>query len=249
MPYTYAWAVPAGLTKTAGCGTSDTTCKVTSTTVHSGYSVSVTVTDASAGTPAETASSSSTLNVNKPLAVKPPTSSHSLVDQGQLSVESSSVVGGTAPYVTYWANEDPANLTYTTIPGSLQTSSSVITQTLFQTDTSTAIGDWEFQVFVTDSSNALPEMASAINQEGVTVYQQLLAFSSASPIQLIGGNSSILTGSTTGGSNPANFACQWFSEQPGSPTFLSIAGATSCNLYTFVTTPSTAKEHGPLRCG
>ncbi len=151
--------------------------------------------------------------------MKPPTSSHSNVDQGQLSVEASSVVGGTPPYTTEWLVEPPANLTYALIPGSLQVQSSVITQYIFNTNSSTAIGDWEFEVQVVDNS-IFPEMANAINQEGVTVYPQLLASISANQTQIIPGNSSKITAALSGGTSQApastaNFDCQWYSEQPG----------------------------------
>ena len=241
-PYSYSWNV-IGLLIKAGCGiaTSNAFCTVTGNSIGNGKQVSVTVTDLSAGTPPENATRTATVNVHGLLAVKPPTSSHSLVDRGQLSVESSSVVGGTPPYETYWAWELPGNLTYVNIAGSSQVSNSVITQVLFPTNVLTPIGDWEFQVFVVDASNALPEMANAINQEGVTVYPQLTANATANPIQVILGNSSTLTGSTSGGSNPSNLACQWFEEAPGSATFTSIGGATNCNIYTFSTTSGTTK--------
>jgi len=181
-PYTYAWTLGSGLSINLGCGSSQT-CNVMGTSTGT-KTISVKLTDSSLGTPPENASSTSTVIVYPPLAVKPPTSSHSLVDQGQLSVESASVLGGVPPYTTYWSEEEPGNVVYTKIPASVQVSSYVITQWLFPTTTSTPIGDWEYMVNVSDSSSALPEMANAINQEGVTVYPQLLASVSANPTSL-----------------------------------------------------------------
>ncbi len=242
-PYSYAWTVGSGLSAVSGCGGSDNTCTVNAMLVGYGVSarhISVKVTDASAGEPPENVTQTALVNVYPPLSVKPPTSSHSLVDQGQLSVESSSVIGGSPPYTTEWLFESPQNLTYILIPGSVQTSNSVITQYLFLTNSSTQIGDWEYEVQVVDNS-VFPEMANAINQEGVTVYPQLLAATSANRTQVTPGNSSKITASISGGSNPVNFVCQWYSEQPGSSTFSPIGGATSCNTYTFITNGATTR--------
>ena len=178
-PYHYTWTVASGLTVKSGC-TNVTTCTVTGTNIGN-RTVSVTVTDASAGTPPENATSTSIVDVHQPLSLKVPISSHSLVDQGQLSVESTSVFGGSPPYQTEWLFESPANLTFDLIPGSVQTSNSIITKYIFTTNAMTPIGKWEFEVNAIDSSSALPEYANAINQEGVTVFPQLTATASSSP--------------------------------------------------------------------
>ena len=63
-PYTYTWTVN-GLTESSGCGPTSTTCNVIGNTVHSGYTVSVKVTDVSAGTPPENVTSTSVVNVTR----------------------------------------------------------------------------------------------------------------------------------------------------------------------------------------
>ena len=123
------------------------------------------------------------------------------------------------------------------IPGSVQLLSPTLTNYVFTTNTQTPIGDWEFQAKVTDNSIS-PETTTATSTSGVTVYAQLLASASANPTQLIPGNSSTITGSITGGTN--NFVCQWFDEQPGSPTFIQIPSATSW-ANTFATASTTQK--------
>ena len=232
LPYGYKWTVSSKLTVLSGC-TTTFQCTVAGNAIGNGFTVNVLVTDASAGTPAETAASNTVVSVNVGLTEKPVTSSHSNVDQGQLSVETATVVGGTPPFGFQWFEQPGNTQTWDLIPGA------VSYQYIFVTTPSTVIGNWEFNSLITDNGIP-PEMVNESNQEGVSVYPQLLATATANPTQMAPGGISILTGSATGGTNPANYECRWFEQLPGNPTFSTVPfGGSNCNTYTFVTTAGT----------
>ena len=149
-PYSYTWNVPSGLTISSGCTSTSSTCAVTGTTIGKGYMVSLVVGDTSAGTPAETAASTSVVNVNPPLSEKPITSGRSTIDQGQISVETATVGGGTVPLAFQWYEQPGSTSSWNPISGATGS------QYIFVTNANTPIGTWEFNALVTDNS-IIPE--------------------------------------------------------------------------------------------
>jgi hypothetical protein len=239
-PYTYTWTVPKGLTVSSGCSTTDASCAVTGTDAGKGYILYLVVSDSSAGNPAEVAQSSVTVNVNPPLAVKPITAGRSTIDQGQISVLTAAVSGGTSPYTYNWFEQQGGVTTWNNIPGAAGS------QYIFNTNAATALGTWEFNALVTDNS-IMPESVNDSTLlgggEGVSVYPMLTASVSPSEPSVSPGtgNDITLTSAISGGTNSANYACQWYEELPGTAAFVSIPSASNCNTYVFQTSSNTAK--------
>ena len=186
-------------------------------------SQTVQVTDGSANT------ASTTFTVTIPLAAPTISASHGLLDQGQTSTLTSTVVtSGISPYSYQWLSEAPGAGSFSSIGGATSTSYD------FAPKVSTAVGVWSFELRVTDSASAVVTS----NIASVTVSSALAAPTvSAAPGSINQGQTSSLTSSTvTTGTSPYTY--QWLQKASGASIFSSITGATSSS-YNFATTGTT----------
>ena len=118
------------------------------------YSITVTVTDSSGATSAQ--STAASVTVNSALVAPTVTPTPGTVDQGQTSsLTSTAVSTGTSPYTYQWFEKAPGG-SYVTV-GSNSGSFS------FATSGSTATGSWSFILQVTDNTGA------AVNSTAVSV--------------------------------------------------------------------------------
>ena len=109
------------------------------------YSITVTVTDSSGTTSAQSTAASVTVNS---ALVAPTASASDAVDQGQTSaLSSTAVTTGTSPYTYQWLEKAPSATSYSAISGATSSSYS------FATTSSTTTGTWSFELQVTDGAS------------------------------------------------------------------------------------------------
>lgn len=141
LPYTgYQWYV-GGVAQVGATGQTFTYDAV----AEGSASITVTVTDSAGITSVQ--SPAATVTINSALVAPTATATPSTVDQGQTSTLSVSVTTGTSPYTYQWEWQAPG--------GSMQQISGANSATYdFVTTGSTTIGDWKFDVIVTDAAGA-----------------------------------------------------------------------------------------------
>jgi hypothetical protein len=95
-------------------------------------------------------SGTSSLTVDSMLVAPTVTATQTTINQGQnTTLTSTPVTTGTPPYTYQWFVKDPADSSYSSIPGA---SSSSYT---FTTSASTVVGVWSFELKVTDSDSSV----------------------------------------------------------------------------------------------
>ena len=113
------------------------------------YSVTCRVTDSASVPVVSSASNAVSVTVNPALVAPSLTSTPSVINQGQTSVLSSSVVStGTSPYSYQWLQRAPGAGSYLPITGATSFSYS------FATTIATATGSWNFLLQVSDNAGA-----------------------------------------------------------------------------------------------
>ena len=164
----YTWTLPGQVTVSSGCGLADTSCTITAitATAPSAVTVSVTVTDHSAGTGNVYPMSSSSLTIYTDPVVSVPTPSPASVDLGQTVVFTTVASGGTTFYTTFTWSESTSQL------GCVLTNSASISCT------PTATGTYHVQVTVTDTNG----YTSTAAVSGVITVYSALAAQTASPL-------------------------------------------------------------------
>ena len=192
------------------------------------HSVTCKVTD-SASTPATSPSSNTvTIKVNSAMSIPSTNVSPITIDQGQSSTFSvTSLSNGTAPYSYLWLQKAPGAKNFTAITDATSSHYS------FSTTTSTSIGNWMFEIQITDTASAVITSTPF----SLTVNSQLAAPSASnSYIALKQGETANLNISAfTTGTSPYTF--QWYSKV-GSNPYSILFNATSSN-FAFPTTTST----------
>jgi peptidoglycan/xylan/chitin deacetylase (PgdA/CDA1 family) len=127
------------------------------------------VTD-SASTPYEVQSNTATITVNSALVAPTVTATPGTINQGQnSSLTSTAVSTGTSPYTYQWLQKAPGAGSYSSISGATSISYN------FVISNSTAIGTWNFELQVTDSTGIW------VNSTAIAVAVNPTIFGSAGP--------------------------------------------------------------------
>ncbi len=239
-PYTYEWYVePPGATTYSSTGTIDSAIYEFTGYVTGTYNIRVQVFDSN--TPQATGNTSSvSVNVQQAQLVA--------ITQGQsTTVTGSSPSNGIAPYGYQWFDQCPTCSAFSQIPGATGTSYP------FSTNTLTPVGNWQFQLQVSDSNTP---RAVTYNPPITIVVQSIATLTvapiAASPAAITQGDQTTLsptqtygtsqTDAATGGSG--SYSYQWYEEAAGSSTYNAIPGAIS-DVYTFMTSDSNTMPTTP----
>ena len=194
------------------------------------YSITVTVTDSSGATSAQSAAG--TVTVNSALVAPTASASIGTVDQGQTSaLSSTAVTTGTSPYTYQWLQKAPGASSYSAISGATSSSYS------FATRGSTTTGSWSFELQVTDSASAPAVVASATVSVAVNVAPTATVSPASWTMDV--GQSETFTCTASGGSGTLSY--QWYlagsavSGQTGSTYAYSPSAAGTPTIYCKVT--------------
>ena len=164
------------------------------------YSITVTVTDSSGATSAQ--STAATVTVNSALVAPTASASAGTVDQGQTSaLSSTAVTTGTSPYTYQWLQKAPGASSYSAISGATSSSYS------FATTGSTTTGAWSFELQVTDSASTPVVITSKLG----FCYGECCSTVSVSPTSatLNVGQSQTFSATASGGSGSYS-SYQWY---------------------------------------
>lgn len=155
-------------------------------------------------------SNTPSVTVNSALTTPSASASASNVDQGQTSTLSATAPsGGTAPYSYQWLQEAPGATSYSPISGATSSSYS------FATSTSTTIGNWSFELQVTDSASVHVVVTS--NAVSVKVTGPPTVSLAPASLTMEVGQSKTFTATPSGGSGTYT-GYQWYvagAVQPG----------------------------------
>lgn len=156
-PYTYHWlqrAPGAGsYTAITGADSASYTFTTTGSTATGSLSFQLQVTDSASQTVTSTAT---TVTVNTALVAPTVSANPTSVNQGSSSsLTSTAVTTGTAPYTYQWIQRAPGASSYSDISGANTASYT------FATSSSTATGEWSFQLKVTDNTGATVTSSNA----------------------------------------------------------------------------------------
>jgi hypothetical protein len=226
-PYSYQWyagpfcnsAMPGKTSQTFSAGA-----------LASSATYSVLVTDSSLGVPAARVCLNEVfVNVDPALSVTVSPGASLAADVGQSVTLKAAPVQGTPPYYYQW---------YT---GSSCASGMAIegaTTQSYPTGTLETVGTYSYSVRVTDGSVGTPA-ASACGSAEVEVNPALASpLVSASPLSVLKGKNSTLSGSFSGGT-PA-YVCQWLQEAPGGAGYAVLGSSFSCSAGVTLRMPTPA---------
>ncbi len=157
-------------------------------------------------------------------ALTRPTISGALtIDSGQAASLSTSTgfSGGTQPYTCQWLEETPTAHTFADLGGAF--SCAALSLPTASTGALTAVGTWQFELQVTDSS---PTPYTVVSTDAVAVLVNP-ALSVATPAAvastLDSGQATTLSATFSGGTS--TYTCQWLAKMPAASSFSDLGAA------------------------
>jgi hypothetical protein len=200
-PYTYQWFSEAPSASSyapiVGATSSSYNFVTSASTATGSWSFQLQVTD---NTGATVDSAAASVTVNSALVASSASASKGTVDQGQTSsLTSTAATTGTSPYTYQWFSEAPSASSYSPIVGATSSSYN------FVTSASTATGNWNFQLQVTDNTGA------TVNSNAATVKVNVAPTVSIMPTSWIMdvGQSKLFTATASYGSGSYS-SYQWY---------------------------------------
>ncbi len=227
--YTYQWFAKASgagsYSLISGATSLSYSFSTTASTAAGSWGFLLQVNDSTSASVNTTAAS---VTVNSALVAPRVTPTPAVVDQGQTSVLTSAAVSsGTSPYTYQWLEKAPG--------GAYVDVGSNSASFHFNTTGSTATGDWNFELQVTDSAS--PTVTVTSSPVNVTVDSALVAPTvTAAHVKIDEGQTSVLSSSavTTGS---GGYKYQWFAKAPRG-SYATVG--TNAASYNFVTSVSNA---------